>query len=554
MKSINPGAYNVVVDPKSGRTHLVPDQTARAIEYSDQELKTMIDLNLLPSNLRKAGLDLLKKIKKDLNDQKKFFKKYPTPTHDDFLNWYKSRGSSFDINKMNAEIALLDFILKNEQKLKEALEGTISDPQTFAIPSQDIMFSLLAMFAGKPERIPRKLLETPYNKRSVEEQKEADDYLSAIFQKTTEFDYTDGIEKSSENLVALICDNPKIEAKAKIEIDLFRRNSLFREEQLAHYIKRTFGAEGMRHLLGLIIGLEENFRKGNFEWTVNDHLERLGYKKKARGNFDPDLKKTASEIIKIFTGLCITSVRKEGKKGSLKGKFLFMVSDFEIQTFQREIIDERINLVATDFWYSNAFSNNDKKVPQYTKLLKEIAKEDHREHPLTIYLAPLLAVFWRINSERKFKVKHLMEWCDLKTDGKYKSENLRDLTAELNYMKDKNYLGNWTIEGISKIPSQCTNPYECIITLNPPDWLSKELTLIKQKREIPALQQKQVILSLPEFKTILEESKLSKKDFATAIGVTRPLITAIINGKRKITPETSHKISLFQQKIKQPVL
>ena len=42
----------------------------------------------------------------------------------------------------------------------------------------------------------------------------------------------------------------------------------------------TTGAEGLQHLMGLIIGFEENGELGGFEWSVNTHLERLGYKRK----------------------------------------------------------------------------------------------------------------------------------------------------------------------------------------------------------------------------------------------------------------------------------
>ena len=58
---------------------------------------------------------------------------------------------------------------------------------------------------------------------------------------------------------------PEVEASARISRTLFSEGLNFREEALAVYIKRTFEAEGLRHLLGLLIGLEENFRQGQFE-------------------------------------------------------------------------------------------------------------------------------------------------------------------------------------------------------------------------------------------------------------------------------------------------
>jgi len=428
----------------------------------------------------------------------------------------------------------------------QSIQDQTSNKDTFAIPSHPLMFSLLAMFAGKPERIPRELLDKPYNERTPEEKEQAERYLNNIFETKEEVDYSDGIKKNSEKRIALICNNARIEGKAEISWSLFQHCPSFREERLAQYIKRTFGSEGIRHLLGLIIGLEENFRKGHFEWSVNEHLERLGYRKKANRTFNPDLKKMASEIIKIFTGLCITSTRKDGKNDSIKGKFLFMVEGFEIQTFEKEIIDQRITLVATDFWYKNAFSPNDGQAVQYTKLLKEIVKESHQEHPFTLFLTPLFAIFWRISPERKLKVRTLMEWCDLDLSGRHRSEHLKDLESTLDYMKHKNYLGNWTSDGEFRLPSDCRNPYECVLTFTPPDWLKQEFLKIQQKKELPALPKKQKRLTISEFITIIENSRLSRSQFANSIGVSSRLITAMINGKRSITADTSEKIRQFE--------
>lgn len=138
-----------------------------------------------------------------------------------------------------------------------------------------------------------------------------------------------------------------------------------------------------------------------------------------------------------------------------------------------------------------------------------------------------------------------MEWCDLDTKGSHKSDDLKDLESTFEYMKFKNYLGNWTNDQKTKFPSQCEDPYECILTFTPPEWLKTEFLLIEQKREIPALPQKEKIILRAAFIKIFEESGLTRKQFANSIGVTPQLITAIINGKRSITSETSNKIRLF---------
>lgn len=543
MKYFCPNGYNIITDPETGAITWQVDPTSTAIEYSDKDLQIWLDQKIVPQELGEFGLNELKRMRNEIEDNKRFLQSNPNPTPEETLEWFKNRKMTTK-EEIEKSSALLNFLIENHEKLKLALEVS-ENQETFSIPSHSIMFSLLAMFAGKPERIPRQLLEKPYNERTLEEKKQAEQYLSEIFETKREIDYSEGKERATEKRIALICDNPKVESQAEITWSLFRHDISFREERLALYIKRTFGPEGIRHLLGLIIGLEENFRKGHFEWSVNEHLERLGYRKKVNGSFDVELKRMASSIVKIFTGLCITSLRKDGKGESLKAKFLFMVEGFEIQTFEKEIIDQKITLVATDFWYKNAFSPSDGQAPQYTKLLKKIVEENHREHPLTLYLTPLFAIFWRISPERKFKVKTLMEWCDLEVNGPHRSDHLKDLESALEYMKSKSYLGDWSNNGEAKFPSQCEDPYNCVLTFMPPEWLKREFMLIEQKREIPAISQKQKKLSQSDFVKIFEESGLKRKQFANSIGVTPQLVTAIINGKRGITLETSNRVKEF---------
>jgi hypothetical protein len=446
-------------------------------------------------------------------------------------------------------------LLKREELIK-SIENVIknhSNINTFAIPSHGLMFSLLALFAGKPERIPRELLEKSQNERTPKEQEEADKYLKSIFETIQEVDYSEGSEKKTERKIALICDNKKVEGRAEICWSLFRNDLQFREERLAIYIKKAFGAEGIRHLLALIIGLEENFRKGSFEWSVNEHLERLGYRRKANGSFDPDLKKMASEIVRIFTGLCITSVKKdkENLQGSISGKFLFRVDGFEIQTFEKEIIDQKITLAATDFWYRHALSSKDGQASQYTKLLKDIVKESHKDHPLTLYLTPLLAIFWRMNPEKKIKLGNLMTWCDLDTTGKYRLRNIRDLEASFEYMKAKGYLGSWVHDGKYNELSENDDPLNICLTLTPPEWLKIELKLIENKKETFAIEKLEKPLNLEEFNKILKHSSLTIDQFGQHLGVTGRYIQNIRRGERKISKKIAQKIREFQNKYEQ---
>jgi len=436
--------------------------------------------------------------------------------------------------------------------IEEAIQNIIdqsSNKDTFALPSHALMFTLLAMFAGKPDMIPRRLLSKPHSEWTAIEQKEAEEFLSSILKVEKSTSYLNGRETIEEKYIAVVSDNPKVEAQAEIDISLFKSDIHFREVSLALYIKRTFGAEGLRHLLGFLIGLEENFRKGHFIWSVNDHLARLGHRKKANGTYDHELKKTASEIIRVFQSLFITARKKEGKKEVIQGERLFSIDGFRQEIFDKVIIDEKIKLRATDFWYKNAFEPKDGQSAKYTKLLKKIAQENHREHPLTIYLTPLLAIFWRMNPQQKISIPSLMDWCDLDPSGRYKMRDLRSLESELSYMKEHGYLGDWSHTGEKFLPSECTDPFSCSLTLTPPEWLGQELRLVQANREIPALEKKEdKIVGIDEFKEIYKKSKINFIQFGNHLGITGQMVSFLLNEKRHITKEVSDKVRAFADK------
>ena len=524
---INKHDYKILVIDK--KLHVVDNKTGETINI----LETVEDLKLLGIPLKEINASE----KKDWESAISSIENFSSHQLTSLKNILKDMGPT--IQKTLIESAIQSVI---EQS---------SNSDTFALPSHALMFTLLAMFAGKPEKIPRRLLTKPHSEWSSDEQKEAEDFLSSIIRVEKNTSYMNSEEEANDKFIAVVSDNPKVEAEAEITGSILRNDLSFREVSLAAHIKRTFGAEGLRHLLGLLIGLEENFRKGNFIWSVNDHLARLGYNKKPYGAYDPELKRTSSEIIKIFTSLFITARQKEGKKEIIQGERLFSIDGFQQEIFDKVIIDEKIKLRATDFWYKNAFDPKDGQSKKYTKLLKKIAHENHREHHLTIYLAPLLAIFWRMQPQQKLSVTSLMNWCDLDHKGKYKLRELRALEEELVYMKKNGYLGEWTSDGGTLFPSQSENPFKCSFTLTPPDWLGEEFKLIQSKREIPAIEDKKSVplLTIEEFREIFKRSQLSAKQFAGRLGITAAMVSLLLSEKRPIKEDVSARVREFAKSI-----
>ena len=427
--------------------------------------------------------------------------------------------------------------------LDTALTHLKREQKTFAIPSHPLMFSLLAPFAGKPSRIPRKAIEKNPEDRTPEEQAEIDRFLEGLFTDETvspgQSTYAD--DEGDGGRFALICDSPKVEARALVPGSLFSEDLRYREERLALYIRRTYGAEGLRHLLGILIGMDENGRNGNLLWDVNEHLERLGFRREKSGSFKAEAKEKAREIVNSLVRFCMVLQKKtsDGKKQEEVFLKLFSI-DGGSQTRDLStwaVDNQKILMRATDQWYGKAFWPQDGEGQKYTQLLKRVAQENHREHALTIFLAPLLAVSWRVGKGKPYeaKLRTLAEWCSLEDkDGRNTSKNIKDLMSELRYMQSKGYLGEWKQAPTGAMGSKLD---EQKLSLSPPDWFKDAMPFLTHNQGELEGQGPRALtdgeLTREFLLSVMKKRSLSQNQMGNHLGVSHQAIGKFLNGKTK---------------------
>ncbi len=468
----------------------------------------------------------------------------------------------FKINNDSLDKICKDLFELNDILYKIVAQLQVTQKTTFAIPSTIYMLTLLPLFTGRADRIPKKLITMKNEELNEDEKQKINLYLNSTFNRNTLIEMLpNGDSIENETVTAIITDNPRIKAVAQIDNSLFSENLEFAEKELALYINKTFGSEGIKHFLGYLVALEEYGRNGTFYWNVNEHLERLGYKRKSNGSFKPELKKNAIEIIKLLNSLFITATKVGDNSKSVEARKLFSIIGIKIEELNQEIINESIEIRAEDYWYKSSFDTDDGKSPQYSKLLRDVVKEHSKDHSLTLYLAPLLAVFWRINKENGFfelAMKNLLEWCniDISSDIKHKNRTLSNIENELDYMVEKRYIGKWECKNNAPLPSNSNNPYEIVIRFYAPDWLQNELNLITKKQDqylskinnIKVLKDIQLVTK-NELQNIVISSGLKNKEFADKIGCSQSLLSLYLKGDRNITKEMSNKIREFELEI-----
>lgn len=454
------------------------------------------------------------------------------------------------INQLTTEL-----MRNSKMSKKEALEhiyGIIDkweqeQTKTFALPSHTFMRLVCNMFNGRTEKLlnasQRQLLNKSEQLRSPEEIQEAEALVQNAFSIEQVESFEEGEFFNEEKCIAIVSDNPYVQAKTEIS----GSNIQSRVESLAMYLDKTFGAEGMRHFLALIIGLEENGRTGWFDWDVNDHMERLGYKRNpTSGGYNTKNRKTARDIVSLFSSLYLSISSKKGKKKNKEhiiSTKLFHIESIEEEVENSKKTSERIRLRADDLWYKNAAANENNK--QYTKLLKKIVKESHQEHSILIKLVPQLSIDWRMQPSRVLSLKSLMErsGLDIQAIDGNRTKRIKLLEKELNYMKDNNYLGDWSHNGDPEKPlHKQDQPLSVNITLIPPEWLQNEMDAIEVKRQlfIPTTSKKtsepennSAHMTHEELNQLIQKSGLSVKAFAEKLGYSREAVSRMKNGKQK---------------------
>ena len=132
---------------------------------------------------------------------------------------------------------------------------------------------------------------------------------------------------------------------------------------------------------------------------------------------------------------------------------------------------------------------------------------------------------------RKIGADKLLSWCDLPESKK----NIQRLERELEYMRRKDFIGEWTHDGeAGKLPSECSDPYAVVLTLNPPRWFLTRLQSFKSGK-LPEILPRKNTLSVTELEALMAAYSIrSKAKAAQLLDVSRPFMSMVFAGKKKV--------------------
>lgn len=403
--------------------------------------------------------------------------------------------------------------------INNIIDGEINNNNKFAFPNISIFLSFLPIFTGKVNKknsIIKNILDKKEEDLTDFEKLELEDYFNDLFV----------VEKTNSNEFKYRFFSSNFDLNTTLESDIDKVT-------LSKYITKVFGSEGMRHFLALIQGIDENGRTGRFESSINEHLEKLGYKREKTGSFNSRIKLVASNIIRILGSLQIEDIEYKNNKYSYNLKKIFTLKGNDINLdSNKNIIESKFEIIAEDWWYLNSFNSEN---PKYSKILKDIIFEDHKTNPITISLVPILSILWSDKKEFTTNVNELMNLCSLELSNK----NFKDLVSELEYMKYRGYIKDFYIE------KQTNNFLEYLVKIISPNWFNKSIEII-QKKEDKIINSKIKKLNWDDIEKILINNNISIEDLSSNLEVSLRTLYYLRSGVKPVSKKMSDKIiSIF---------
>lgn len=463
---------------------------------------------------------------------------------DDIVENAKSDSSFFNITR---EVLI--------ESLKRISKNQIYPKDSFLLPSNKNIFSIIDLFAGKTNKIPRTILIKPKAERTQEEEEIVQSFIQSIIKEEIVGFNEDGSQRSTH--VAIISDTPKttIHTAPTLVSNLDDYDNT-NYENIATYITQTFGAEGFRHFLAIVAKCSENIHSGTTRWNINEHLQLLGIAKKKNGSYKIEAKEKAIEMLRMFISLHICFLNKDNNTEVLNVRQLFTIVGFDITTdLKSHLSKEDIVIRADESWF---FFNKSQKSSKayYTHVLKNLLKENSQLYPHIFTLSTLLAIFWRIEMDKKvISVRKLLQWCKIDLSDRTAKQAVMQLEKHLEQMVIQGYLGKWINTTSPNIhPSETTAPLDQIIEFHPPLWLQEEFSNLKRKNDTSvALPKVFRALTNEEFNEVIRKSGLTIREFAEKLGVSRQTVSYLRSGKKKVSNELTAKIWLtFPEFFTQP--
>jgi len=228
----------------------------------------------------------------------------------------------------------------------------------------------------------------------------------------------------------------------------------------------------------------EGQRTGQLRWTLDSHMDALGYKNK-RTREDPKMRARIAREVELLTRLELAVYDKKGRVRErrpilLATRFLdvkdergrWLVEEIDIQVNPSLLLGgrESFGFQINPWLYSGVRDFDTGKMGQnWFPAPVELAHIDHERHPYAIALGLLLPIRWRLKladkkNHLRISGEKLLALAGVKFNSRYASRTWDRVHKDMEVLKAKGGLGRYEWEGEPWTPKG-------ICILHPADWM-----------------------------------------------------------------------------------
>ncbi len=244
--------------------------------------------------------------------------------------------------------------------------------------------------------------------------------------------------------------------------------------KLQGLIEKKLGANGVRHLFGILrqVAKAENT---SFFFDYFSHAELLGYHKDQVNKYETE-EKNLEEVLSILNKVEVKRRYIKEKPMLERATPLFNGMTKHYRGISKKVAGQELALDA--FVLGDGTSL---RLGAHLNLVPMRAfLEDTKKHKFLLPLAAYLAGSWvlEFNSNRghlQKNTKELLEGCALKIAPQAKRTILTKLQSELDYLKEKAYVGSIKALKVEALESSATDPYLQKFEITPPPALLQNM-------------------------------------------------------------------------------
>ena len=306
-------------------------------------------------------------------------------------------------------------------------------------------------------------------------------------------------------------------------------------------LRHLFKAEGLRHWTALLrLWSVEGGRTGRVTWTLDEHLDALGYSKKVKRN--PKRRDEIAQLIESIARMELVLFGPDGKE-RMRAPLILVHAARDIKTEEGEWRLEGLVLQTNETLYSGIRDLKTGKLGNnYWPVPPALAQINHVRYPYAIPMGLLLAIRWRwaMNKGQNYialKGENLIRLAGASINPRNATRTLHTLEHNLEELQNKNIVGAWEWDGEIGLNT--------IVKIWPSDWST---SLVNGERRL------EEAYSEPDVPTTGEKLKEWRKNrgwtqpqLAKRLNVSERTIRRVESQDKKL----SKRIITFLRKINQ---